>query len=242
MLHGWGMNARVFEPMLASFDSSFAAINPGLPGYAGSPWRFEASFEVQLQKMGADLPPGRLMGWSMGGLYAIELALRYPQKFSELILVASNPCFVARSGWSCAIDAVVLDTFAEDMQLDRQRTLRRFLALQMQGESDARAITRDLWQRIVEAGEPDLAVLRFGLDLLSHQDLRDALGRLEQPVSLILGERDKLVPIGLRQQISDVAPGIQVESVAGAAHAPFLSNPDMFVAQLQAGTSGNQKF
>lgn len=177
----------------------------------------------------------------MGGLYAIELALRHPEKFSELILVASNPCFVTRSDWSCAIDTAVLDTFADDMQLDRQRTLRRFLALQMQGESDARAITRDLWQRIVEAGEPDLAVLRFGLDLLRHQDLRETLARLEQPVSLILGERDKLVPIGLRQQITDVAPGIRVESVAGAAHAPFISNPDAVVAQLQTGSPGNQK-
>ena len=242
MLHGWGMNARVFEPLLAALDSRFTAINPGLPGYVDSPWRFEASFEGQLQQMGGDLPPGRLVGWSMGGLYAIELALLYPEKFSELILVASNPCFVTRNDWSCAIDAAVLDTFAEDMQLDRQRTLRRFLALQMQGESDARAITRDLWQRIVEAGEPDLAVLQFGLQLLRHQDLRDALARLEQPVSLILGERDKLVPIGLRQQITDVAPGIRVESVAGAAHVPFISNPDAVVAQLQAGTSGTQKF
>ncbi len=65
--------------------------------------------------MGRDLPPGRLMGWSLGGLYAIELALRHPEKFSELILVASNPCFVTRSDWNCAIDAAVLDTFAEDV-------------------------------------------------------------------------------------------------------------------------------
>jgi pimeloyl-[acyl-carrier protein] methyl ester esterase len=242
MLHGWGMNARVFEPLLAALDPGLAVINPGLPGYADSPWGFEASFDSQLRQMGRDLPPGRLLGWSMGGLYAIELALRHPEKFSELILVASNPCFVTRSGWNCAIDSAVLDTFAEDMQLDRRRTLRRFLALQMQGESDARAITRDLWQRIAEAGEPDLAVLRFGLDLLRHQDLRDAMSQLQQPVSLILGERDKLVPIELLQQIPDVAPGIRVESVAGAAHAPFISNPDAIVAELQAGASGNQKF
>ena len=238
MLHGWGMNARVFEPLMAALDSSLEAINPGLPGYVHSSWAFEPSFDAQLRQMGADLPPGRLMGWSMGGLYAIELALRYPEKFSELILVASNPCFVRKSDWECAIDAALLDSFAEDLRIDSQRALRRFLALQMQGEGDARALTRDLWQRIVAAGPPDLALLRFGLDLLKCQDLRGALGLLQQPVRLILGERDKLVPITLRQQIANVAPRIRVESVAGAAHAPFISNPEAIVAQLQTAVSG----
>ena len=110
--------------------------------------------------------------------------------------------------------------------------MRRFVALQMQGEDEARQLVRTVWQQVIAAGEPDTEVLNFGLDLLKSCDVRPSLGQLSQPVNLILGERDRLVPIALQQQIADVANGIQVESVAGAAHAPFLSNPAVVAMRL----------
>jgi len=94
---------------------------------------------------------------------------------------------------------------------------------QMPGETQARALSRKLWQQIVVAGKPDIEVLRYGLELLESQDSRSTLASLKQSVKLVLGECYRPGPIALLQQISDVAPLIQVESVAGAAHAPFLS-------------------
>jgi pimeloyl-[acyl-carrier protein] methyl ester esterase len=201
------MNAGVFAPLLELLDTAQPVINPGLPGYSDSPWPGSLSFELQLEAMAQELPGGRLLGWSLGGLYAIELALRYPQQFSEVILVACNPCFTSRPGWECALDAAVLDTFATELKQDWRRT-------------------------VIAAGEPDFEVLDFGLELLKSYDARPGLSRLSQPVKLILGERDRLVPIALKQQIADVASGIQVESVAGAAHAPFLSNPAVVAMRL----------
>jgi len=225
LLHGWGMHAGVFEPLLELLDPAQQIISPGLPGYSGSPCPGNLPFELQLEAMARELPDGRLLGWSLGGLYAIELALRYPQQFGEVILVACNPCFTRRPGWECALDVAVLDTFADELRQDWRRTLRRFLALQMQGEDEARPLVRSVWQQMIAVGEPDIAVLDFGLELLRNWDARPSLGQLSQPVNLILGARDRLVPITLQQQIADVASGIRVESVAGAAHAPFLSNP-----------------
>jgi pimeloyl-[acyl-carrier protein] methyl ester esterase len=232
LLHGWGMNAQVFEPLLELLDAAQQVISPGLPGYSDSPWPGNLPFELQLEAMAQELPGGRLLGWSLGGLYAIELALRYPQQFSEVILVACNPCFTRRPGWQCALDAGILDTFADELKQDWRRTMRRFLALQMQGEDEARQLVRSVWQQMIGADEPDIAVLNFGLELLKNWDARPSLGQLTQPVNLILGERDRLVPIALQQQIADVASGIQVESVAGAAHAPFLSNPAVVAMRL----------
>ncbi len=189
--------------------------------------------------MARELPGGRLLGWSLGGLYAIELALRYPRQFSEVILVACNPCFTRRPGWECALDAAVFDAFADELKRDWRRTMRRFLTLQMQGEGKARQLVRTMWQQVIADGEPDIAVLDFGLELLKSRDARSSLGKLSQPVKLILGERDRLVPIALQQQIADVASGIQVESLAGAAHAPLLSNPAAVAMHLQI--AGNRR-
>lgn len=230
MLHGWGMNAQVFAPLAAILGDRFSVHCPALPGYAGSRWPAAADFDAQLEQMAAELPPGELLGWSLGGLYAIELARRWPQRFERLTLVASNPCFVRRQGWDCALEASVFEGFSADLQLDWRRTLKRFLALQMQGEADARGLARDLWRQLVETGEPAPGVLEFGLELLGQRDARDALAEIEKPVRLILGEKDRLVPIALAQQIAELTPRIQVESVAGAAHAPFLSHTREFAA------------
>ena len=231
LLHGWGMNPAAFES-LAQLLSPRSVLAPALPGYPGSRWRQVCEFPQQLEQMAHDLPPGRLIGWSLGGLFAIGLALRYPHKFDALTLIACNPCFVARPGWPCAVAESVFDQFGHELARDWQRTLRRFLALQMQGEAEARSLSRNLWRQIEDAGQPDSGVLQFGLDLLKNQDCRADLALIRIPIKLILGERDRLVPIELKQQITDLAPGIQVESVAGAAHAPFLSHPTQVAALL----------
>ena len=231
LLHGWGMTSRLFQPLLQQLDSR-TCVTPELPGYRGSLWSGDASFEDQLEKMYVDLPAGSLVGWSLGGLYAIGLASRYPQKFTSLTLIACNPCFVKKPGWQCAIDSSIFENFCNDLMQDWRPTIRRFLALQMQGGENARDMTRTLTREILAMPDPDLEVLRFGLELLQSEDARADLASLTQPVKMILGERDRLVPFDLQQQIHDVAPAIQVESVAGASHAPFLSHPAQIAAML----------
>ncbi|MDH3220190.1 MAG: alpha/beta fold hydrolase [Gammaproteobacteria bacterium] len=231
MLHGWGMNSFVFDPLQRQLTVRDMLL-PALPGYPGSPWQLQFDFERQLERMAADLPPGQLLGWSLGGTYAIELAARYPHKFSALTLVACNPCFVAGEGWRCAVEASVFDAFGEALAGDRARALRRFIALQMQGEAQGRALSRSLWEGLAEAGVPDSAALGFGLELLRNHDARPALGRVSQPITLVLGQLDALVPFALIKQIADVAPAIRVESVAGAAHALIFSHPSQVAALL----------
>lgn len=225
LLHGWGMPAGIFEPLLSPLGQRCDPYLPALPGYPGSPWPGGLEFEDQIDLMARELPAGALLGWSLGGLYALALARREPRKFSALTLVACNPCFVIRDDWPPAIAAEVLDEFARELGRDWRRTLRRFIALQLHGEVSQRELARELWRGVEAAGRPDLAVLETGLDLLKNHDARPALASLGQPACLLLGERDRLVPNALEGQIAEVAPGIRVESIAGAGHAPFLSHP-----------------
>jgi pimeloyl-[acyl-carrier protein] methyl ester esterase len=106
------------------------------------------------------------------------------------------------------------------------------VALQLRGEAGQRELARELWRRIAETGRPDIAVLEYGLELLKNHDARPALAALAQPASLLLGERDRLVPVALGRQIAEIAPAIRVESIAGAAHAPFLSHPEAVAAHI----------
>ena len=232
LLHGWGMPARVFDPLLAPLRERSQPHAPPLPGYPASPWPGGLGFEREIETLARDLPAGPLLGWSLGGIYALELGRRYPRKFTALTLVACNPCFVIRDDWPCAITAQVFDEFGRELRDDWRRTLRRFLALQLRGEAAQRELARDMWRKITNTDPLDVALLEYGLGLLKSHDARPALAALEQPASLLLGERDRLVPVALARQIAEIAPAIRVESIAGASHAPFLSHPEAVAARI----------
>jgi pimeloyl-[acyl-carrier protein] methyl ester esterase len=232
LLHGWGMNASVFEPLCVELAKTREVLLVDLPGYGTSEWHNSMLFEDQAALMLANLPEGQLLGWSMGGLYAAEMVRQSPERFSRLILVCCNPCFVRQSDWQCAVDEQVFDTFNQDLQRGWQNTIKRFLSLQMHGSDNARQLIRDSMARLQVGGEPNSEALQFGLDLLKQNDSRELLATLELPIKLILGERDQLVPNGLVKEISKVNPEIQVESLATAAHAPFLSHTAQFLAML----------
>lgn len=232
LLHGWGMNASVFEPLRVELAHNYAVYCVDLPGYGLSQWNAALSFEDQVALIASNLPDGRLLGWSMGGLYAAELAQQYPNQFHQLTLVSCNPCFVRRSDWDCAVDEAVFDAFGEELNRGWKSTVKRFLSLQMHGNDKARQLVRELMVGLESAGEPDVEALLFGLDLLKREDSRSLLANLDLPVKMILGGCDVLVPHSLAKEIVNINPRIQVESLATAAHAPFLSHTDQFLTML----------
>lgn len=232
MLHGWGMNSSVFDGICAELSKTREVVCVDLPGYGGSDWDDSLSFREQVQLIAEELPRGEILGWSMGGMYALELVLLKPDQFSQIILACFNPCFVQRDGWSCAVKSEVFDEFARDLENGWDTTVSRFLALQMHGVNNARVLIRELMKSLQSRGEPDPQALEFGLRLMKQQDMRPLLADTGIPVKVILGGRDALVPRELAKEIIQLNPQIKVESLDNAAHAPFLSHKIPFLSML----------
>ena len=151
---------------------------------------------------------------------------RYPERFKRLVLVASNPCFVQRDNWSAGVAAEVFSGFADGFIENWQATIRRFLGLQMFGAAQARTHIRHISGLLVNGGEPHPDALRFGLESLLVLDVREELSQIKVPVMMVLGGRDKLVPVSLAAELTQINPQIRVECLAHSAHAPFLSHLD----------------
>ena len=231
MIHGWGMNAAIFEPILPLLEPYFEVIRVELPGHGRSAWIPAQDFDRQVDAIARQLPSSILLGWSLGGLYAIRLAGLYPQQFKKLVLVANNPCFVQRADWPCAVEQQVFDEFSSDLMVDWQATMRRFIGLQIHGMENARQMIRRISDLLVRGGAPQPQSLALGLDLLLNHDARAELASIKQPVMTILGRRDKLVPACVAEQIPLINPEIRVECLARSAHAPFISHAEP-VAEL----------
>jgi pimeloyl-[acyl-carrier protein] methyl ester esterase len=168
-------------------------------------------------------------------MIATQLALQAPTRVERLILAASSPRFITGTGWPYAMDPAVLAGFARDLQEDYRGTLDRFLSLHVGLNTAAgRNTLRLLREMLFQFPSPAPQALRDGLAILSSGDLRPQLPALRCPVLFILGERDRLVPVGVGAALTALLPAARVQIVTGAGHAPFLSHQTEFLAAVSA--------
>ena len=237
-LHGWAMNSAVWQPCLQQLPDWIRPLAIDLPGHGDSVDINAGTLDDYVEHVAQQIiHPVILLGWSLGGLVSLRLAQRYPEKVSALFQVATNPKFVQGGNWQTAIEASVFEQFAISLEKDRVKTIRRFLALQVRGTDTSMQTVRELQAAIDERGLPDIEALLAGLKILSDTDLTEALQALDCPVSWLLGEKDVLVPLELARALEQMPVDVDIQILAGAGHAPFISHPDAFVnALLQAAT------
>lgn len=241
LLHGWGMNRAVWGGLPERLAQHYRVILLELPGHGESEYDPACSSLDHWVEACLDAVPERAfwVGWSLGGQIALRTAVLEPGRVRALAVVAGTPRFVQGEGWSHAMLEETLRQFASELQTNHRQTLERFLALQVRGDSEARATLRTLRRDLFARPDPVPAALQAGLDLLLGVDLRRQLPALKCPVLWLLGARDTLVPVAVAGEVAQLLPQVRIEVVPKAAHAPFLSHPEHCVVALREFLEAN---
>ncbi|WNO59811.1 pimeloyl-ACP methyl ester esterase BioH [Rheinheimera sp. MMS21-TC3] len=235
LLHGWGVNQAVWQSTKAAVADSINVITLDLPGFGGErefpqPYKLEKVIEQLASKVPEQ---SYVYGWSLGGLIAMALAGKYPNKVKQLGLIAASPCFLAQANWPGMAEQV-MQQFAVALSKNLSLTIERFLAIQALGSDSARADIKALKQAILACPEPEAAAVAGALALLSKTDLRPTLQQLSMPIVGCFGRLDSLVPIAMLPSLQQLNKAIQLTTLAQASHAPFISHPDAFITWLKA--------
>ncbi|EOV3156557.1 MULTISPECIES: pimeloyl-ACP methyl ester esterase BioH [Enterobacter cloacae complex] len=234
LLHGWGLNAEVWNCITGELASQFTLHLVDLPGFGRSRGFRAMSVEEMAQQVLDAAPQYAIwLGWSLGGLVASQIALTHPERVRALVTVASSPCFSAKDDWP-GIKPDVLAGFQKQLSEDFQRTVERFLALQTMGTDTARQDARALKQTVLSLPMPDVEVLNGGLEILKTVDLREPLAALAMPHLRIYGYLDGLVPRKVVPVLDSLWPQSESLVINKAAHAPFISHPAEFCSALVA--------
>jgi 3-oxoadipate enol-lactonase len=154
-----------------------------------------------------------VVGSSMGGAIAQELAIAYPERVDRLVLMAT----AARARWMCG----ALDDGAMWTTL-----LRR--AGRLSPPALARSLRR--WARVavgrVRRGGPPASPrppapahgLRRQQEALAAFDAHDRLPRISAPTLVIAGARDREVPLAAAEELAHGIPGARLVVLRGAGH------------------------
>lgn len=234
LLHGWGLSGAVWRDTAERLASRARVTVVDLPGHGASrPIPLADNLDAVLQPILAVAPPRAVwLGWSLGGLLALQAALTAVERVTALVLVCASPRFVQGPAWPWALNAQVLEGFARALTDDYLATLQRFLALQVKGANHAATTLRRLRADCARQ-PPDVAALRAGLHLLRTSDLSTQWQHLRCPLLGIYGQRDTLVPATVATQLASRLPLAHTVVLPGAGHAPFLSHPQAFLACLE---------
>ncbi|MDX8408369.1 MAG: alpha/beta fold hydrolase [Mariprofundaceae bacterium] len=239
-IHGWGQSASVWFEQQCFANARF--IN--LPGHGGAPdapdtSTAEDTATAWLETLAARLPeqPCILIGWSLGGMLAMQLAHSMPAKLAGLVLVGSTPCFTRKADWQHGCDTATFTAFEQGInapEKERLRALSRFFALMLHGDALSRQTFNQLARRAVDRHHPASPTgLTQGLSLLAEMDLRPIVGHLAVPTLVMHGEQDAIVPLAAGRELASQIAQADWHGFTGCGHAPFLSQPQQFNDTLE---------
>jgi pimeloyl-ACP methyl ester carboxylesterase len=213
---------------LDSLSDEYRVVAPDLPGYGDSPARGEtitpgllADAVVELMDA-IDVYRATVVGLSLGGLVAMELGLRYPERVAGVVLTATTAAPVTPE------EAEMRRATAA--QLERDGMLDH--SLEMAGRLFGPAARRDpsLVLPVVEtmlttspAGAA--AALRGRAERPPYDRL---LGELRVPALVLAGDEDSYSTAEITAQLVASLPDPEVLILPGIGHMPNLEAPEAF--------------
>jgi 3-oxoadipate enol-lactonase len=165
-----------------------------------------------------------LLGVSMGGAIAQEMALAAPERVRTLTLAVTFPAGgawarklsevwaarVRRASREERVDELMLLTFSEAFfENEAQAEWVRSLVLQNPHPQEAEAFVRQL-------------------EACGRHDARERLRSLELPTHVIGAEHDILVPVWKSRELADLIPGARLTVLPGAPHGVNVETAEQF--------------
>lgn len=240
LIHGWGLHGGIWQPVVDALQARYRLTVIDLPGHGHSAMPAGGFDLNRLSHLLIDSAPAHAIwiGWSLGGMAALNAALHWPHHIDKVVMVAAQPQFIKTDDWPHATPGNSLAAFTDSLVNNTEQTLRRFIGLQLRGTNDEKEMLRQVRAIVEERPLPQGEALRLGLEILKHANLRPQLNQLQRPVQFILGERDMLVPVQCAEAIHALMPNARIDIMPGVGHIPFLSHTEEFLQLLEPSIHG----
>lgn len=226
-LHGIGGGAALWGAVAARLPLR-AWDQPGYGGTAlPAPLHFAALADAVVAALDEQgWAQADLVGHSMGGMIALEAALRHPSRVRRLALVATTPAFGGRDpGFAEAFLRARLGPLeAGGTMADSAAALVADLF-----GPDAAPALRDAARQAM-AAVPE-ATYRATLRCLTTFDRRADLPRVAQPTLCVAGAHDAQAPERTMRRMADAIPGARF-LVLPTGHMPHLEAPEALASAL----------
>lgn len=231
LLHSLGTDLRLWDDLIPHMKPAPRVLRFDLRGHGLSP---DPAGDLTLADFSSDavalldhfgIANATVLGLSIGGLIALDLALRHPARVNALILSDTAAKIGTPELWQTRMDTLrthgmahLADTilprwFAPDFatrhptEYQGARTL--FIRNSVQGYTAACAALRD-------------------------SDLRSAIHQITAPTLVLCGTEDSATPPAVVQELANALPNARFALIPDAGHTPPVEQPERMGEAIQA--------
>lgn len=225
-LHGLGSCAQDWMFQFPNFENEYRILALDFPGHGASAaitsWPDAAGMAARVLGTirARSAQPFHLVGLSLGGMIALQLALDYPERIRTLTIV----------------NAYASAPFSRLMLRQMLGRVPRFVRGNMY--ELGRWIAADLFPGVEKELFRELAAQRIAavprgtyarmVALIMRFNVAAQLTQIQQPVQVIAGAADRTVPLFAKQRLAEGLPGAQFHLVPDSGHGTPLDAPDEF--------------
>ena len=224
LLHGFGTNHQVFAyfvPLLQPFNAQ--AVD--LMGYDGKASEFILSQAVDILSKKIDNAV-HLLGWSLGGVVALEMAARKPEKVKTLTLISSFAKYAKTDDYAAGVDIQGFQKYAQNFADDFSGSLNNFFRLNAMANPHKLPQFERIADKIMALGQPEKSVLISSHKAVMESDLREKLPQIQIPTLIITGEKDRITPPAMGDYLQQNLINSHRLHFANATHTPFIDNAE----------------
>ena len=235
LLHGLGVNSASWQLQLPALaQAGFRALVPDVRGFGASqhPAGNTGLPQPGVGGLAADIvhlldaiprqnPRVHLVGISMGGVLALQIALDRPELVEKLVLVNTFARLRPRSPrvWAFFLLRFVL---AHSLGISVQA---RAAAGRLFPQPEQEALRQAFIDQCLQA---DPRSYRAAMRSLARFDARARLAEIQAPTLVVTGENDATVPPEIQAALARGIPGARQEIIPGAGHAVTAERPSQF--------------
>ena len=232
LIHGLGSSGRDWELQVAYFADRYQVITLDMRGHGKSskppgPYSiplFAGDTASVLEML--EVAPVHVVGISMGGMIAFQLAVDRPELVKSVVVVNSGPDFVIRS-------------IKDRLQVWQRFIITRVLGLRKMAEvlgermfpkpehAQVRKVFVERWV------ENDKQAYQESMKAIVGWSVADRIGEIKCPALIIASDED-YTPVESKQAYVQQMPNAELAVIEDARHAVPVERPEQFNAVLEA--------
>ena len=222
---------RLIEPLGARYHLiTYDSRGHGLSDAPGGPYSIEGLADDLLALASfIGLERFALVGISVGGLIAQQVAIQAPGKLAALVLCDTAARIGTLESWSTRIEAMA----AGDLDQIADPIIERWFAGAFRNQRQAElAGWRNMMTRTPVKGYVATC------QALRDADLTAEVRKISAPTLMVAGEEDRATPPALVKGTADLIAGASFKMIRQAAHMPCIEQPDRLSALIAEHLEG----
>ncbi|MXQ52927.1 alpha/beta fold hydrolase [Shimazuella alba] len=231
-ISGWSVSSDIWKPFMSQW--------PNAHHYSLSFENCETVEQINKHAIQTfqqvEHKPVNIIGWSLGAMIALQLAVRFAKDINHLFLIAGVSSFMRtkqnKTGWN----ELVIKRMKKQLENDVQQVIRIF-DQKMFTDHEKLNGDKKKWDKFIRKSVPSVWSLQAGLDFLEKFSIDEYIKFIHTPVSLLSGEEDKICALESTRVLADQLHSCTHSRWDETGHACFWTNQEKFHQWIKEGVN-----